>query len=232
MSADTMTYGNGSTSAYKPNPSRVVSRAILSSTPWRNNRRKLTTLLNLFHPVPQGRNGLASGVMGDMAEPLVAEVLISLDTGIKGPCWFPGLKRSQLVGVMKSSAWSGVTGSGLRLPPGCSSRRGGSGRSRGCGRWPGRGARFRYALGRRPREGWCRGCGLLALQAGDRIDAFECHLSAAADDALNLQLRHQPLDSAAGHIDALAPKRAGDPAGTLRAARLRVDLLDYSNGMS
>ncbi|MDD1063173.1 hypothetical protein NMG29_34150 [Streptomyces cocklensis] len=48
----------------------------------------------------------------------------------------------------------------------------------------------------------------------------------AADHALQTQLGHQPLDGAAGHLVALAPERAGDPAGPIRAARILVDLLD------
>src|SRR5690606_31208875 len=50
-----------------------------------------------------------------------------------------------------------------------------------------------------------------------------------ADDALQAQLTHQPFDRAAGHIDAPAPQRAGDPAGAIGAARLGMDLLDQGH---
>ena len=46
------------------------------------------------------------------------------------------------------------------------------------------------------------------------------------DHALQTQLGDKPLDGAAGDPDTLAPQGAGNPAGTIGAARVRVDLLD------
>src|SRR5690606_25542189 len=48
----------------------------------------------------------------------------------------------------------------------------------------------------------------------------------AADDALQTQLGHQPLDGTACHEDALAPQCAGDPADAIGAAGLGMDLFD------
>ncbi|MDX3764039.1 GNAT family N-acetyltransferase [Streptomyces sp. AK02-04a] len=47
-----------------------------------------------------------------------------------------------------------------------------------------------------------------------------------ADDALDAQLPHQPLDCAPGHLDALAARGAGDPPGPIGGPGLGVDLLD------
>ncbi|CAG6398084.1 hypothetical protein SCOCK_630029 [Actinacidiphila cocklensis] len=57
----------------------------------------------------------------------------------------------------------------------------------------------------RPRGGRLRDDGAAAL---------------STDDALDAQLAHQLLDGASGHLMACADQRAGDPAGTIRAAGL------------